>query len=245
MALLLVCIAALERGSAQRRFAQFGSLMDDFDAKRNLDETELIFARVQYNAYGSGWAHDYPAAEEHILDLANEATRINTHEQAYVIVQLDSEEIFLYPMLYFSEVGEMELTEREVVNLREYFNRGGFAIVDDFDNQELLDWFQEQMRLVFPQRSFEKLTIDNPIFHTFYEIPTLDVEPPAKGRRRRGEKPTFYGYFDESGRLCMIINHNNDIGDFWEWIGQPRYPLGPSTEALRFGINYLIYSMSH
>ena len=69
----------------------------------------------------------------------------------------------------------------------------------------------------------------------------MDVQPPYQV----AAPPKFYGYFDERGRLYMIINHNNDIGDFWEWIDQPMYPLEPSTEALRFGINYLIFSLTH
>ena len=43
----------------------------------------------------------------------------------------------------------------------------------------------------------------------------------------------------------MIINHDNDVGDFWEWIDQPIYPLAPSIEAVHLGINYIVYSMAH
>ncbi len=114
-------------------------------------------------------------------------------------------------------------------------------MVDDFDSQYSLDWFASQMKMVFPGRDFVRLTLDHPIFHTFYEIPTLNVQAPYQ----YSGDPTFYGYFDDNGRLCMIINHNNDIGDFWEWIDQPVYPLEPSTVALRFGINYFIYSLTH
>ena len=211
--------------------------------------TEFIFARVWFSGGRGvrffrgqeGWAHDYPDAEEHILQIADEATGINLHKMSYVIVRLDSEELFRYPFAYFSEVGEMNMTEREVEILREYLNRGGFAMIDDFDSQASLEWFASQMKMVFPDRDFIELTIDHPIFHTFYEIPTLDVEPPFQ----YASDPKFYGYLDDNGRLSMIINHNNDIGDFWEWIDQPVYPLEPSTEALRFGINYFIYSLTH
>ena len=98
------------------------------------------------------------------------------------------------------------------------------------------------MKLVFPGREFVRMSIEHPLYHTYYEIPTLALESPY----RYADGPAvFYGYFDERGRLLMIINHNNDIGDFWEWIDQPRFPLQPSTEALRLGINYFIYSMTH
>ena len=103
------------------------------------DTTEFVFARVQFNSFSrggfgylQGWAHDYPDAEEHILQIANEATGINTEKMSYVIVDLESEDIFRYPFLYFSEVGEMNMTEKEVTNFREYLNRGGVAMINDF-----------------------------------------------------------------------------------------------------------------
>jgi len=242
-AILVLSLATLQ---AQRRFR---GMFDDSEAARAtaIQQSEFVFARVQFGSgrggfggYG-GWAHDYPDAEEHILQISNEATSVNLQKMAYVIVRLDQEEIFRYPFLYFSEVGEMNLSEQEVLGFREYLNRGGFAMIDDFDNQRSLDWFQSQMRRVFPDRTFVELTIDHPIFHTFYEIPTLNLEAPFD----YGAPPRFYGYYDDKGRLLMIINHNNDIGDFWEWIDRPMYPLQPSTEALRLGINYIIFSMTH
>jgi len=237
---------------AQRQYEEIRRLWHDLETNRRPpDGTEFIFARVRFTGgargrgYGfrglEGWAHDYPDAEEHILQVASEATGINVNKMSYVIVRLDSEELFRYPFLYFSEVGEMNMTEREAANFREYFNRGGFAMIDDFDTQYGLDWFASQMKMVFPDRNFVELTVDHPLYHTFYEVPTLDVQPPYQ----EPEKVKFYGYFDERGRLCMIINHNTDIGDFWEWIDQPMYPLEPSTEALRFGINYFMYSLTH
>ena len=254
--LLLASGLLLVSASAQRQYQIRELLWLHVTTNRRAPQgVEFIFARAWFSTHRTargfrgilyeGWAHDYPVAEEHILQVASEATSINLNTESYVIVRLESEEIFRYPFLYFSEVGEMNLNEREVANLREYLNRGGFAMVDDFDNQVLLDWFAGQMLKVFPDRPLVELTVDHPIFHTFYEIPTLAVDPPAKGRRNRGERARFYGYFDDLGRLCMIINHNNDLGDFWEWIDQPRYPLEPSTVALRFGINYLLFSLSH
>ena len=60
-----------------------------------------------------------------------------------------------------------------------------------------------------------------------------------------GEDAVFYGIENEAGDLSVIICHNNDVGDFWELIDQPAYPLRPSTEALRLGINIVLYAMTH
>lgn len=254
-AALIVAALCLIPAYAQRQYSEVRRLWHDLETSRRPPEnTEFIFARVQYGNYYTarglrgygrleGWAHDYPDAEEHILQVASEATGINLNKMSYVIVDLGSEEIFKYPFLYFSEVGEMLLTDHEVVNLRDYLNRGGFAMIDDFDSQDSLDHFLSEMKRLFPDRDFPELELAHPIFHTFYEIPTLEIEPPYGSRD--GGRPTFYGYYDDRGQLLMIINHNNDVGDFWEWIDQPRYPLQPSTEALRFGINYFLFALTH
>ena len=249
-AALAIAGLCLAPALAQRQALGRMQLRNDMESGRRPPEnTEFVFARVRYGTggrgfyRGDGWAHDYPDAEEHILQVASEATGINLHKMSYVIVDLESEEIFKYPFLYFSEVGEMGLSEEEVENFREYLNRGGFAMIDDFDSQYHLEHFLREMKRLFPDRDFPELTIEHPIFHTFYEIPTLAIDPPYNSRD--GGRPTFYGYYDDRGKLLMIINHNNDVGDFWEWIDQPRYPLQPSTEALRFGVNYFVFALTH
>ncbi len=217
-------------------------------------DSEFVFARVQYRttrgARGfrsrrEGWAHDYPAAERHILEIAQRVTRIKLDTASYVIVSLDSPELFEYPFAYFSEVGQMQLTEREAANFREYLDRGGFAVVDDFDGGATLAWFQRQMGLVHPGRYFLEMKVDDPLFHNLYDIETLDVEPPYPAYGGPAEPPRFYGYYDDRGRLTMIVNHNNDIGDFWEWLDEPIYPLQSSMVGVHLGINYMVYSMSH
>lgn len=261
----LFCLGILlETASSQRELFEQQRLLSDVSSHRQPPPgTELVFARVRFTGHGPGrrnfggmnicmpddtsypyrvcgWAHDYPDAEEHILQIADEATGINTSKDSYVIVDLGSDEIYKYPIGYFSEVGEMVMNDSEITHMREWLNRGGFGIADDFDGDSL-QWFQGQMSKAFPERTFVKLTVDHPVFHTFYDVPTLDTKPPYP---QRGN-PDYYGMFDVKGRLCFILNHNNDMGDFWEWIDQPEYDLAASTEGLRFGVDYLMYAMTH
>jgi hypothetical protein len=55
----------------------------------------------------------------------------------------------------------------------------------------------------------------------------------------------FYGINNEKGDLAVVICANNDIGDFWEFIDQPYYAVRPSAEALKLGINFILYAMTH
>ena len=43
----------------------------------------------------------------------------------------------------------------------------------------------------------------------------------------------------------MIINYNNDIGDYWEWSESGFIPISLTNEAYKLGVNYIVYAMSH
>ena len=145
-----------------------------------------------------------------------------------------------YPLLYFSEPGTWGVTPAEEENLREYFQRGGFAIFDDFDGPWQWAAFMSSMKRVLPERKMERLTLDHPIFQCFYEIETLDMVAP-----RSYGPAEFYGMSDETGRLQVIVNFNNDIGDFWEWSDTDFFPVSLSNEAYKLGVNYVIYALTH
>ena len=44
----------------------------------------------------------------------------------------------------------MELTAQEVENLREFINRGGFVLMDDFDGSWQLETMRSQVQRAFP-----------------------------------------------------------------------------------------------
>ncbi len=82
-------------------------------------------------------------------------TGIETSDDSYVVVQLSDPEIMQYPFLYFSEPGSWAITPEEAKNFREYLQRGGFAMFDDFDGRR--DWrnFYYCMKEVFAERELE------------------------------------------------------------------------------------------
>lgn len=214
---------------------------------------EYTFARVQFNmnsAYwlGAGinregqapWEHDYPKSEHFFLSIVGQATGVHTSPDAYRIVELEEEDIFKFPFLYFSEPGYMELTPAETANLREYFNRGGFAMFDDFRGDHILN-LQDQLLKVFPHRQMERLNLNEQVFKTFYGIETLEMPVPYE----MPGTPAFWGMKDEEGRLILVANDNNDFGEFWEDIDNGREVLRPAVQSFQFGVNYLIYAMTH
>ena len=211
---------------------------------------EYTFARVEfsmstpgYNGQGQyAWEHDYPFSENFFLTMVAQVTGVHTNPSAYQIVSLDSPELFRYPFVYFSEPGFMDMTSKEIENLREYFNRGGFAMFDDFRGRALVN-LEDQMLQVFPNRKLERMKVEEEVFHTFYEINALDMPPPY--RNPDSNDPSFWGMKDEQGRLILMANADNDFGEYWEDIDKGSEALRPAVQSFQFGVNYLIYAMTH
>jgi hypothetical protein len=188
-----------------------------------------------------GWEHDYPTAEQHFTRLLIELTTIRARTWASNILTLDDPELTKYPVAYMSEPGFWSPTEPEVRGLRDYLAKGGFVIFDDFEGAHLNNLIRQMDRVIPGVRLF-RLDTTHPIFDAFYRVKSLEYYHPQEGT-----PSTFFGIFennDPSRRMIAIANHNNDIGDYWEWSHTGRYGIDPANEAYKLGINYIVYTMS-
>jgi hypothetical protein len=99
------------------------------------------------------------------------------------------------------------------------------------------------MRRVLPESRFVKLDERNKVFDSFFRMTTIYFPHPMYGIL-----PTYYGIYednDPSKRLLAIANHNNDVAEYWEFAGQGFFPVDPSNEAYKLGINYMLYGLTH
>ena len=214
-------------------------------AQNTIDKSEFSIARIKWGS-GNGWsfnpqwAHDWPSSEFNVMTKLKQVTSIDFTVDAD-IVELDDPRLFEYTFAYMCEVQRCVLSDEEVKGLREYLLRGGFLMVDDSWGSGGLQHFTEQLKRVFPDRILEPIRTDHPIFHSFY---TIDVIPAIQGRRwgRGIGSPKCYGITDDHGRLMVLLNWDNDIGDGWEWAKIDRYG---GLKAYKLGINYILYSLSH
>ena len=210
-------------------------------------DAEFTYARIRFHMTSDAifvrevpWHHDYPYGDEAFPSFLKEVSRVHTESNAFQIVDIDSPELFKYPFAYLCEPGYLELNDKDVKNLREYLERGGFIMVDDFRGQRHLSNLVYQMKKVFPNRNIIPLTINHPIFHSFYDIDTLDMRPPY------GPGPVeFLGLEDDHGRLMMVIDYNNDLSEFWESIDRGEMSMRDAATSLKFGMDYAMYAFSH
>jgi hypothetical protein len=204
----------------------------------------FTFARIRYTVYRrSGWEFDYPTMERNLMTMMREVTALAPHVRESNVHTFDDPELLKYPVAYLSEPGYWIPSDSEVEGLRTYLAKGGFLIVDDFMRGEWYN-FEQQMRRVLPDARIERLELSHPVFDAFFRIKTLDMSYPHDP----GLKAEFYGIHeanDPGRRLIVVINYNNDIGDYMEWSGDGLWPVNVTNEAYKFAINYIIYGMTH
>ncbi len=224
---------------------------------------EFTFLRVRYKSGGvnfrtrnyfgprwESWTVDYPTAEENFMRGLENWTTLNVADKA-VSLSLTDLEFYRYPFAYIVEVGFMELSQLEADSLKEWLNRGGFLMVDDFHGPFEWQNFIEQMRKVFPERHIVDIPLEHPVFHCFYDFENLTQIPGlgswlnGRTHEKGGINQRCMGMFDDAGRLMVLVIRNMDMGDAWEHTYDPRYPPEYSAEAYRLGINFVIYALTH
>jgi len=214
-------------------------------------QSKFTMARIRYpvpllawgpigDSQGPPWSHDWPKSEEHLMKIMAEVTKLDVNPGGH-ITSFENDDVFKYPIAYLCEVSYLDLSEQEAHRMREYLLRGGFLIVDDFRGERALDNFRQQMKSVFPDRSLEELPRTHPIWTCFYDISNLFPEPPYA----KHLVPQYFGMSDDKGRLMMVIDYNTDISEYWEWSDNPFMPIDQTNEAYKYGVNYLMYALTH
>jgi hypothetical protein len=201
---------------------------------------------------GTGWTDDYPRGDRDLIRMIRRNTRINVRAVEQPVSLDDGDDIFYWPLLVAGLAWSWDLSDKHAATLREYLDRGGFLFCDSFYNENNWDQFEESLRRVFPTRDIKDLTDEEVIFHVAFDLKGMTkVSIPhismafGGGGFSMGGPPHWRGVFDDSGRLMVLIAHNNDVGDGWQWADDPRYPADEANRALRLGSNVAVYAMTH
>lgn len=95
-----------------------------------------------------------------------------------------------------------------------------------------------------PDARIVPLDVSHPVFHAFFDIRSLDGLRHPQGRTGPAEYLGIFEGNDPSKRLMVVVNYNNDIGDYMEWSGQGWYPVNFTNDAYKFETNYLVHGMT-
>ena len=264
-ALLLIAAAALaQRGRFREpedegpaipvRAAEFHFIRVEYT---DLPQYHRRFGYASRDGMGAGWwIVDWPAADNHFTSGVQRLTRIDTGDPRHL--RLTDDRLFDYPWIYATQTGWWGLSDAETSRLREYLLRGGFLVVDDFWGPEQWEVFRRTMERVLPNHPITDIAQSDSVMHVLYDIEEKDRTfiPGSRHLRRGpggavrwccppGAAPAWRAMYDDRERMVVAVNFNTDVGDAWEFADVPYYPEAMTTLAYRYGINYIVYSMTH
>jgi hypothetical protein len=220
-----------------------------------LEYKDHFQARRGGGRFGGGrgwWMQDFPEAEDHFTTGLARLTRLDLGRPKHL--PLTDDRIFDYPWIYATQTGYWDLSDAEIDRLRDYLLRGGFLMTDDFHGPE---WepFAATMHRLFPDRPILDIEPGHASWRVLYDITERTTIPGLRHLRgfRGGSPqiqmpygpPQWRGIFDDKGRLLVAICYNMDVGDAWEHADMPEYPAEMTGLAYRFGINYILYAITH
>jgi hypothetical protein len=210
---------------------------------------------------GNGWNVDWPRADENLSIRLSELSRApvsmdENREPKALLLNLRQPEAFHCPILMMTEPGGAAFDEEEVANQRKYLLKGGFLWADDFWGEYAWDYWENLIRRVLPSGPYPivDVPLDHAIFHQMFNVKSFPQIPGIgfwDGADRTYERPDareahVRAINDDRGHIMVLMTHNTDFGDSYEQEAlDPDYFMKFSVPGYAFGINVIVYAMTH
>lgn len=196
---------------------------------------ELTIARLKYGG-GGDWYNDPSIIPNLLAFVRDHATVATAADEARV--GLMDEELFSHPLLFMTGHGRISWSAAEAARLRAYLTNGGFLLADDDYGMD--EHFRRELKKVFPDLSLLELPFSHPIFRTPFSFPG----GLPKTHEHDGGPPQAFACFYQ-GRMVLFYGFNSNISDGWADPDVHNDPPQVREEALRMGMNIILYALTH
>jgi hypothetical protein len=190
------------------------------------NECAFQIARLKYEG-GGDW-YNGQTEEPNVLDFVRQNTNIKVKAE-YTWVDVSSDAIFSYPFIFSKD---------EADRLRKYCEAGGFLFADDDYGMDKA--FRREILKIFPDEQLLELPFNYPMYNDMYNFPN----GVPKTHYHNGKPPQGFGIFIK-GRLAVYYTYESNPSDGWDDADVHGDPPDKRLEALRFGVNLIVWALSN
>jgi hypothetical protein len=265
--LIALVLAVSAHAQFRQRGRNFGNIRSgDVATDRDFDGS-FHFCRIMFRSDfrgddGGNWSVDYPRADINLSMRLSELTRTNVGmvngEPVPFLLRLTDDVLFRCPFVMMTEVGSAFIDEKEAARLREYLLKGGFLWADDFWGSYAWDWWVSQFSKVLPPAEYPIIDLqsNHPLFSSQFAITKVPQiasinhwAATGGGTSERGADSAeahARAILDKHGNIMVLMTHNTDLGDSFEReADDPQYFYQMSVPGYAFGVNALLYALTH
>jgi hypothetical protein len=202
--------------------------------------SKFTFARLKYRS--GNWDTDQRMPSNLLNSLVEYTTIPINHEEK--VVDLASNEIFMYPFTYLSGHKLVQFDQQEKVNFKKYVENGGFVFVDDCNHD--IDGlfarsFEAQMSTLFGPSALKKIPNNHEIYRSFFEF---EKGPPTTSFELNGWGDDLVHDYLKAiviNERIGVLYSNKDYGCEWDYdFRNKRFYAEDNT---KFGVNIIMYAM--
>ena len=160
-------------------------------------------------------------------------------KSAFEYVDLGSDKIFNYPLVFMTGHGNVNFTDDDARRLRTYLKNGGFLYIDD--DYGLDTAIRREMKKVFPEQGFQEIPFSHPIYHSFYQF----SNGLPKIHEHNANAPQGFGLFDDKKRLCVFYTYETNPSDGWADATVHNDPPEKREASFQIGTNIIVYALTN
>ena len=210
-----------------------------YHQKGEATRDQLVIAQV---VHGGDW-DTQPASLASLMKYLAENTTVSVQFKKEN-VDLRSIDAFAHPILYMTGHDDFKLADEEVNNLRRYLAAGGVLVANSCCGRKAFDEaFRREIARVLPDQKLERVPLDHPVYRSVFPIQTVEYTPLVLHDHPGLDRPTLEGISLEN-QLRVIYSPMGFVNG-WSGAPNPYAREYVSNDALRLGINILVYAMTH
>ncbi len=265
-ALVALVLAVRVDAQFRQRRGGFGNLSSGSIATDKDFDGAFHFCRVMFRSDfrgdGGNWSVDYPRADINLSVRLSELTRADVSmkngEPNPLLIRLTDDALFRCPFIMMTEVGSASIDDQEAERLREYLLKGGFLWADDFWGSYAWEWWVGQFSRVLNPAEYPIIDLpsSHPLFSSQFvikkvpQIASINYWASSGGdtseRGADSAEAHARAVLDKHGNIMVLMTHNTDLGDSFEReADDPQYFYQMSVPGYAFGINALLYALTH